>query len=61
MLATIFLTKEEVKDAISDYLFNSLSYQPANDPEATMITTVEDIQFLDEMISVNLTCEKEGK
>lgn len=61
MLATIFLTKEEVKNAIADYLLTSLSYQPANDPEATMITTIEDIQFFDEVISVGLTCKKEGE
>lgn len=61
MVATIFLTKEEVKDAIIHYLLSSLSYQPANDPVATMITTVEDIQFFDEMVTVSLTCEKEGE
>lgn len=61
MLATIFLTKEEVKSAIEEYLLSSLSYQPVDDPEADMITTIEDIQFLDEMISVSLTCEKEGE
>lgn len=61
MLATIFLTKEEVKDAITHYLLSSLSYQPVNDPRAVMITTVEDIQLFDEMVSVSLTCEKEGE
>lgn len=61
MLATIFLTKEEVKSAIEEYLLNSLSYQPVDDPEADMITTIEDIQFFDEMISVSLTCKKEGE
>ena len=61
MLATIFLTKEEVKSAIEEYLLSSLSYQPVDDPEADMITTIEDIQFFDEMISVSLTCKKEGE
>ena len=61
MLATIFLTKEEVKSAIEEYLLSSLSYQPVDDPEADMITTIEDIQFFDEMISVGLTCKKEGE
>lgn len=61
MLATIFLTKEEVKNAIANYLLTSLSYQPVNDPEATIITTIEDIQFFDEMITVGLTCKKEGE
>ena len=61
MLATIFLTKEEVKNAIADYLLSSLSYQPANNPEATIITTIEDVQFFDEVITVSLTCKKEGE
>lgn len=61
MLATVFLTKEEVKSAIEEYLLSSLSYQPVDDPEADMITTIEDIQFFDEMISVGLTCKKEGE
>lgn len=58
MQATIFLTKEEVKNAIEYYILNSFSYLPI-DSKAITTMAVDNIQFFDEVVTVGITCEKE--